>query len=132
MYSGALRTFHRWYECRVAGSASSAHAAMPSEIGARRDTQPDLSDRRASRAAHRKRPRWNKRSRLLLRGVIRSTDQSRLYPSAYESLPILTNDTWARPENPSARAPAVVISITLPRAKGPLSVIVTTTLRPFA
>ena len=49
MYSGALRTFHRWYECRVAGSASSAHAAMPSEIGARRDTQPDLSDRRASR-----------------------------------------------------------------------------------
>ena len=56
MYSGALRTFHRWYECRVAGSASSAHAAMPSEIGARRDTQPDLSDRRASRAAHRKQP----------------------------------------------------------------------------
>ena len=79
-----------------------------------------------------KRPRWNKRSRLLLRGVIRSTGLSRLYPSAYESLPILTNDTWARPEKPSARAPAVVISITLPRAKGPLSVIVTTTLRPFA
>ena len=135
MYSGHCAPFTAGMSAAMAGSASSTHAAMPSEIGARRDTQPNLSDRRASPQGiphTEKRPRWNKRSRLLLRGVIRSTDQSRLYPSVYESLPILTNDTWARPEKPSARAPAVVISITLPRAKGPLSVIVTTTLRPFA
>ena len=33
MYSGALRTFHRWYECRDGWQRSSTDAAMPSEIG---------------------------------------------------------------------------------------------------
>jgi hypothetical protein len=38
---------------------------------------------------------------------------------AYESFPIFSSETCARPEKPSARAPAAERSITLPRVKGP-------------
>ena len=87
---GHCAPFTAGVSAAMAGSTSSTHAAMPSEIGARRDTQPDLS---GHSPYHRdvilphteKRPRWNKRSRFSggerLGNDTRSISLAAIYPS---------------------------------------------------